>query len=220
MRPKRVTHYDTLGLEVDASADDIRRAFRTLTMKYHPDRYSGDKRAGAEERFQEITEAFNVLSRPELREKYDREVSTGSESGGMDRAEIARKLAAKGAQVLKEGRLAEAMETLQHAIDHDDDCGRAHYFMGVTLGKVPGREKDSLRHLERAVSLESDNATINAEAAAMALAVGLKSRAVRYAERALEIDPTQAKAADVLTRSSDDDDGSGGGLLDRLRRKG
>ena len=137
----------------------------------------------------------------------------------MDRAEIARRLAAKGAQILKEGRLAEAVETLQHAIDHDDECGRAHYFMGMTLAKVPGREKDSLRHFERAVSLEADNATINAEAAAMALTVGLKSRAVRYAERALEIDPTHAKAADVLARASDDAE-DGGGLLDRFRRKG
>ncbi len=220
MRPTQVTHYDTLGLEVDATAGDIRRAFRELTMKYHPDRYTGDKREQAEERFQGITEAFNVLSRPELREKYDREISKGGEGRAMDRAEIARKLASKGAQALKEGRLAEAVETLQHAIDHDDDCGRAHYFMGMALGKVPGRDKDALRHLERAVTLESDNATINAEAAGMALRVGLKSRAVRFAEQALQIDPTNGKAAEVLRAADDDDDRAGGGLLDRFRRKG
>ena len=219
MRPTQVTHYDTLGIEIDASDDEVRRAFRQLTMKYHPDRYTGDKREQAEERFQNITEAFNVLGRPELREKYDREISKGGEGRAMDRAEIARKLASKGAQLLKEGRLAEAADTLQHAIDHDDDCGRAHYFMGMTLGRVPGREKDALRHLERAVALESDNATINAEAGTLALRVGLKSRAVRFAERALEIDPTNAKASEVL-RAADDDDRSGGGLLDRFRRKG
>jgi len=220
MRPKQVTHYDTLGLEVDATADDIRRAFRELTMKYHPDRYTGDKRERAEERFQGITEAFNVLGRPERREKYDREISTGGEGRAMDRAEIARRLAAKGAQALKEGSLAEAVETLQHAIDHDDDCGRAHYFLGMTLARVPGRDKDALRHLERAVTLESDNATINAEAAALALRVGLRSRALRFAEQALTIDPTNSKAAEILSAAQDDDDRSGGGLLDRFRRKG
>jgi len=220
MRPTQVTHYDTLGIEVDASDDEVRRAFRQLTMKYHPDRFTGDKREQAEERFQNITEAFNVLGRPELREKYDREISKGGEGRAMDRAEIARKLASKGAQLLKEGRLAEAADTLQHAIDHDDDCGRAHYFMGMTLARVPGREKDALRHLERAVALESDNATINAEAGTLALRVGLKSRAVRFAERALEIDPTNAKASEVLRAASEDDDRSGGGLLDRFRRKG
>jgi curved DNA-binding protein CbpA len=220
MRPQQVTHYDTLGVQVDATADEIRRAFRELTIKYHPDRYTGDKREQAEERFQSITEAFNVLGRPELREKYDREISKGGEGRAMDRAEIARKLAAKGAQTLKEGRLAEAVETLQHAIDHDDDCGRAHYFMGMALGKVPGRDKDALRHFERAVSVEPDNATINAEAAAMALRVGLKSRAMRFAEQALQVDPTNSKAADVLKAAQDDDDRSGAGLLDRFRRKG
>lgn len=220
MRPTQVTHYDTLGIEVDASADDIRRAFRTLTMKYHPDRYTGDKRVQAEERFQGITEAFNVLSRPELRDKYDRQISEGGESGAMDRAEIARRLAAKGAQALKEGRVAEAVETLQHAIDHDDGCARAHYFMGMTLSKVPGRDKDALRHLERAAALENDNATINTEAAVMALKVGLRSRAIRFAERALELDATNAKAAEILQSAEDDDDRSGGGLFDRFRRKG
>jgi curved DNA-binding protein CbpA len=220
MRPQQVTHYDTLGVEVDATADEIRRAFRELTIKYHPDRYTGDKREHAEERFQSITEAFNVLGRPELREKYDREISKGGEGRAMDRAEIARKLAAKGAQTLKEGRLAEAVETLQHAIDHDEECGRAHYFMGMALAKVPGRDKEALRHFERAVSVEADNATINAEAAAMALRVGLKSRAVRFAEQALQVDPTNSKAAEVLKAAQDDDDRSGGGLLDRFRRKG
>ena len=54
----------------------------------------------------------------------------------------------------------------------------------------------------------------------LALRVGLKSRAVRLAERALEIDPTNATASEVLRAASDDDDRSGGGLLDRFRRKG
>ena len=74
----QVSLYDTLGLERDASDQDIRKAFRRLALKYHPDRFGGDQRAEAEERFQGITEAFNVLSHPESREKYDTEISKGT----------------------------------------------------------------------------------------------------------------------------------------------
>lgn len=214
--------YDILGVERDASEDDIRAAFRKLTFKHHPDRYSGDKRERAELRFQEITEAFNVLSRPESRKKYDQELTAGQAPASMDRSEIARKLAAKGAQTLKEGRATDALRELKSALDHDDNCSRAHYFMGMALGKFNGREKDALRHLERAAVLDPGNAVILGEAATMALNVGMKARAQRLAEEALKFDPTSARASNVmqLLGSSDQSQGREGGLFSRLRRKG
>ena len=216
--------YDVLGVESDATEAQIRAAFRKLTIKHHPDRFAGDQRAKAEEHFQEITEAFNVLSRPESREKYDEELAQGQPGGSsaaMDPREIARKLAAKGAQTLREGNLTQALDELKSALDHDENCARAHYFMGVALGKVSGREKESLRHLERAVTLESGNAVMLAEAAAAAGVVGMKARAQRFAEDALSFDPTNKKAAKVLQHlDGNDDPGSGDGLFSRLRRKG
>ena len=72
---KAFSLYDILGVERDATEAHIRKAFRKLTFEHHPDRFSGDARAKAEARFQEITEAFNVLSRPESREKYDADLA-------------------------------------------------------------------------------------------------------------------------------------------------
>ncbi len=215
------TLYDTLGVSRDATSDVIRRAFRKLTFDNHPDRFSGEQRLQAEERFQTITEAFNVLSRPESREKYDRELGLSASSGpGMDRAEIARRLAGKGAQSLRDGRLAEALEQLKHAIDHDDACSRAHYFMGMALIRAAGRERDALRHLERAASLEPNNTAIKAEVAQLCLQVGLRSRAMRMAEEVLALDPTSTKAAEVLQIAQEGDGGAADGLLSRFRRKG
>jgi curved DNA-binding protein CbpA len=219
-----VTLYETLGVEVDASLEQIRSSFRQLALKYHPDRYEGAKRQDAEKRFQSITEAFNILSRQDSREKYDRELAQGLSGGGggMDPKEIARRLAAKGAQAFKNQNLAEAVDLLRSALDHDDTLARAHYFMGATLQRLPGRAKDALRHAERAAQLEPENATIKADAAALCLEVGLQSRAERYASDALGIDPTNAMAAEVLytlRNPSDEDDGGGGGLFSRLRKK-
>lgn len=62
-------YYELLGVDRDASADTIKKAFRKLARKYHPDHASGD--AKAEEKFKEINEAYEVLSDPEKRQRYD-----------------------------------------------------------------------------------------------------------------------------------------------------
>ena len=81
--PHQITFYDTLGVEPDATDDEIRSAFRKLTREQHPDRFVGNDRQKAEERFQTITEAFNVLSRPESREKYDVDMSMRKPGAGF-----------------------------------------------------------------------------------------------------------------------------------------
>ena len=62
-------YYQTLGVAKTASQDEIRSAYRKLAMKYHPDRNPGDKKA--EEKFKEINEAYQVLSDPQKRSRYD-----------------------------------------------------------------------------------------------------------------------------------------------------
>lgn len=67
MAPKR-DYYEVLGINKEASQEDIKKAFRQLAFKYHPDR---NKEAGAEEKFKEISEAYAILSDPEKRRLYD-----------------------------------------------------------------------------------------------------------------------------------------------------
>jgi curved DNA-binding protein len=62
-------YYDVLDVPRDASAEDIRAAYRKLARRYHPD---VNKEAGAEDRFKEVAEAYEVLRDPEKRERYDR----------------------------------------------------------------------------------------------------------------------------------------------------
>jgi molecular chaperone DnaJ len=71
--------YQVLGVERGASDDDIKKAYRKLAMKWHPDRNNGSKEA--EERFKEITEAYDVLRDPDKRAMYDRYGEAGLRAG-------------------------------------------------------------------------------------------------------------------------------------------
>lgn len=74
-------YYDVLGVAKNASADEIKKAYRKLAIKYHPDKNPDDK--AAEENFKEAAEAYEVLSNPEKKQRYDQFGHAGAGQGGF-----------------------------------------------------------------------------------------------------------------------------------------
>ena len=62
-------YYEVLGVQKNANADEIKKAYRKAAIQYHPDKNPGDKEA--EEKFKEAAEAYDVLSNPDKRARYD-----------------------------------------------------------------------------------------------------------------------------------------------------
>ena len=77
---KKRDYYEVLGVTRKAAPDEIKKAYRKMAMKYHPDRNPGDK--SAEDKFKEAAEAYEVLSKPETRERYDRLGHAGVDGAG------------------------------------------------------------------------------------------------------------------------------------------
>ena len=76
-------YYEVLGIAKNASEDEIKKAYRQIAIKYHPDRNPGDKQA--EEKFKEAAEAYNVLHDPQKRQQYDQFGFSGPMGGsGFD----------------------------------------------------------------------------------------------------------------------------------------
>ena len=83
-------YYEVLGVSKNATADELKKAYRKLALQYHPDRNPGDKEA--EEKFKEAAEAYDVLSNPDKKARYDQFGHAGVDGaygqGGMDMNDI------------------------------------------------------------------------------------------------------------------------------------
>lgn len=78
-------YYETLGVRRDASADEIKKAYRSLARQFHPDANPGDEEA--ERRFKELAQAYEILSDPERRAQYDRFGAAGPRGQGFGGAD-------------------------------------------------------------------------------------------------------------------------------------
>jgi curved DNA-binding protein CbpA len=88
--PERPDYYKALGVGKNATDEEIKKAYRKLARRYHPDRNPGDQQA--EERFKEISQAHDVLSDAEKRKEYDRPSFAGFSSQGFDPSAFTRQL--------------------------------------------------------------------------------------------------------------------------------
>ena len=102
MDDKLPDYYKVLGITNDAELDSIKKAYRQLALKWHPDKNDGDVAAG--EKFKELAEAFTVLSDAEQRKAYDQERSAAARGDLRRRQPRSKTMEAAIAKTMREAR--------------------------------------------------------------------------------------------------------------------
>ena len=151
--------YKILGVSRDASDDEIKRAYRQLAKKYHPDRNPGN--AEAAQKMQEVNAAYEQIKNPE--KAYQRTQSQGSYGGyGYDpfgsawqqeRQQSGDSYQNSAYQYIRFGRYQEALNTLNHSSERN----ARWYYLSALANHGVGNRVTALEHIKRAVSMEPDN---------------------------------------------------------------
>lgn len=181
--------YEILGVSPEASAEELRAAFRRQAREFHPDRYVGEARVRAEQRFQRVTEAYNTLSDEAQRRRYDSSRGPVAREAQEDPREVSRALLARAVQAANSGSVAEARLLFRQAIAHDESSPRAHHLYGLFLAKHADQLGEALRMLDRAAKLDPMNHRVLMDAARYFTRAGMPSRALRFVAAALELAP-------------------------------
>ena len=194
--------YAVLAVPRNATEDQIRQRFRELARTRHPDRFHGEEKVKAEREFQDITQAFNVLSDPERRRRYDQE--RPEDTTGPDPRQLARVYLQRGVKAYKEKSWAEAAGNFERATQVDPGNAMAWHHFAQTLSQQPGGLTRAAAAIERACELEPMNAAYHKQAGRICALAGKPEAAAQHYRTAIEWgedDPAVHRALEELERS-------------------
>jgi curved DNA-binding protein CbpA len=185
-------HYETLGVDKKAPADEIRRVYLQIARDRHPDRFTDPaEKAKAHQYFQEATEAFNTLTNQQRREAYDTELARPKLEKPED---LAKDAFAKAKRSAESGNDQDAVDELHIAIHHMPNEPSYHAALSRLLQRHPKHARDAVAALEKAAQLSPQNLGYQIDLANLLLAQGLSTRGKKAVEAALRIAPKDKRA--------------------------
>jgi curved DNA-binding protein CbpA len=193
---QNVDYYAVLGVAREASESEIRERFRHLARESHPDRAARDHKAEAEAKFQELTEAVNVLCNPDRRQAYDRAQAMAS-SPGHSGDPVVQDYLEIGIAAYRSGQYAEAAGNFALASQRDPKDVRTHHYLGLASARG-GDLRGAVRALEAAVALDPHNVALLKDAVKVFRQAGLLSKAEKALQDILRWDPSEADARRTL----------------------
>lgn len=193
--------YSVLGLARNATEEQIRQRFRELARVRHPDRFQGEEKQKAEIDFQELTQAFNILSDAERRRQHDLELTRpGSDS---DPRQVARAYLQRGIKAYKEKNFLEAADNFDRATKADPTSGQTWHHLATACAQQPNWLPRAITAIERACELEPMNPAYHKQAGKICALAGQTDRAMIHYRLAIQWgddDPAVLRALEELER--------------------
>jgi len=193
---QNVDYYALLGVGREATEGEIRERFRSLAREAHPDRAPREHKAEAEAKFQELTEAVNVLCNLERRQAYDRAQAMALSSGSSSDV-IVQDYLELGIAAYRTGEYVEAAGNFSLAVQRDPKDGRAHHYLGLASARA-GELRAAVKAFEAAIGLDPHNVTLLKDAGKVFRQAGLLAKAEKSFQDVLRWDPSEADARRAL----------------------
>ena len=194
--------YAVLAVPRNATEEQIRQRFREMARLRHPDRFQGAEKEKAEQEFQELTQAFNILSDPERRRQHDADLQRPSNES--DPRQLCRAYMQRGVKAYKEKSWLEAADNFDRATKADPTNPQAWHHLALACAQERNWLPRAVTAIERACELEPMNPAYAKQAGRICQTAGQVDRAVHHYRRAIEWgedDPAVLRALDELTKA-------------------
>jgi curved DNA-binding protein CbpA len=217
--------FDILELQPGASADEVKAAYHRLAKMWHPDRFDAAQKAEAEERFRQISEAFEALRDPVKRQQVEKQIGVPQppkpeppKSPVLDRTPADWFEDAK--RELENGDPERALGLAQYAIRLDGQQAAFHVFLAQLLERQ-GRDKRTIvRAYETAFQLNPKDVDVALHLGGLFQALGMEARAQRMFQVAKELAPNHKyfkQAASAAEASRKKDAEAPQGMMDQVK---
>ncbi|GEM_PF-3490757 len=197
-------YWEILGVQVGASTEIIKNSYYSLSKKFHPDRFSslGKKEKEMASRvFEQLTRAYETLTNPEKRKEYIEKFKPAASvlKEGREERITPEERFKEGRIMYNRKKFKEAAYLFDLAVRMEPQSYKYVYWLGLALSKLPGREKEAEETLLKAAELSPWDAQPYVVLATMFAKRGLVSKALKFLDKALSIDPTHPSALKLKT---------------------
>jgi tetratricopeptide (TPR) repeat protein len=201
----KLSYYEILGLLMDASSPEIKKAYMYMVQKFHPDRHRFLSDHTMEKKltqiFSYINEAYQILSNKTERAKYDSTLLKGTFRKVKSKdSEIVNHQFHHGIAEYNKGNYWGASESFQWVTEKQSENATYWAHLSFAFSRIPRKMKDAESAIKKAINLEPHNADYRVYLGLIYLKAGLKIRAVKQFSAALEWDPTNERAQDELEK--------------------
>jgi DnaJ-class molecular chaperone len=163
---RNADYYALLGVARDASEAEIRERFRSLAREAHPDRAPAARKAEAEAKFQDLTEAVNVLTSTERRKAYDFDLAAARSAPEIGGDAVAQNYVSQGIAAYKDRKFTEAAGNFQLAVHRNPRDVKAQHYLGLASARA-GDMRTAVKAIETALTIEPHNGAMLKDAGAI-----------------------------------------------------